>query len=172
VVVLFDVRNKSSWTYVKKLLSKAPQHLPVIILANFRDAADGGSRMVTMREVQAQVDSCLQESPRKAAEGRRVMAFECSMRDCFGLKELYNCFNVRGVRGGTRSQLSICLLYLCHLWCNAHCRCRFLNSGSLPPSRESRQYKMNCGRYVQWKRMCVCVHPRFRRCCPPRRVGR
>jgi hypothetical protein len=105
VVALLDVRSKPSWAYVKKLLPKVPRRLPIIVLSNFRDVADGGGRVVMQREVDAHINEFLAQEGSASvkgasASGRRVHAFECSLLDCFGLKTLYNAFNVRTASGG------------------------------------------------------------------------
>ncbi len=93
VVVLFDPKSPSTWAYVRQLLPKIPQNLPIMVLANFRDEDSEHTVLpkIAMGEVHSFIASFVSGLPNNT---RRVLAFECSLLDCFGLKTLYNAFNV------------------------------------------------------------------------------
>jgi len=94
VVVLFDITRRDSWTYVVDTVARIPAKLPILLLANFRDRGD--ARAVPEREVAEFAESACRERGGKHADDRekRVQTAECSLADCFGLKTLYNYFNV------------------------------------------------------------------------------
>jgi len=93
VVVLFDLSRRPTWDYVRTVLPDVPAKLPVLLLGNFRDVASGAGRAVPLAEIEEFADAACRERVRHG-DGRRVQAFECSLKDCFGLKVLYNYFNI------------------------------------------------------------------------------
>jgi GTPase SAR1 family protein len=91
VVVMFDITKRPTWDYVRSTLMEVPAKLPVLLLGNFRDIA--AKRAVSTEEIENFADTACRERVRHG-DGRRVQAFECSLKDCFGLKVLYNYFNI------------------------------------------------------------------------------
>jgi hypothetical protein len=93
LVVLFDPRKPATWAAAQETVRAAPDALPVLLLSSFRDVQASDGRGVAWKEVE--------KFARKAGAARaqsgdanRVRCLEASMSDCFGLKVLYNYFNL------------------------------------------------------------------------------
>eukprot|EP01027_Heterolobosea_sp_BB2_P018428 GEZU01025959.1.p1 GENE.GEZU01025959.1~~GEZU01025959.1.p1 ORF type:complete len:534 (-),score=146.94 GEZU01025959.1:963-2564(-) len=84
VILVFDITKKWTFDYVKRELDKVPNNVEVLVLANYRDLGD--KRIVTFEE--------LHELCSNPAFNNRVRGMECSMKNCYGLKQLYTYFNL------------------------------------------------------------------------------
>lgn len=87
VILMFDVTKKWTYTYIERELPKVPNHIPTLVLANFRDM--GSHRVVNMDEVVALIESI--NRPHGSAS---VLVYESSMKNGFGLKYVHNFFNM------------------------------------------------------------------------------
>lgn len=87
VIFIFDIANRSSFDYVEKELSKAPSHIPCLILANNKDSES--SRKVYQEEV-----GYLIESANRPPGTPAILCLESSMKNGFGLKYIHKFFNL------------------------------------------------------------------------------
>jgi len=87
VILTMDITKAWTWQYVQRELDKIPNHIPVLVLANFRDMGD--HRVVQTDEVAAYVEHL--DRPVGSAE---VYFSESSMKDGFGLKFIYKYLNM------------------------------------------------------------------------------
>jgi len=92
VVLMYDAGRPETLEYVKKALLTVPTDLPVLVLGNKRDL-DAAKHAVDLRDAEAMAEMACRSRVR-ATGGRRVQAFEVSLRNCFGLKVLYNYLNL------------------------------------------------------------------------------
>lgn len=87
VFLIMDITKAWTWKYVQRELEKIPYHIPVLILANFRDMGD--HRVVYSDEVVAYLQYL--DRPAGSAE---VYFTESSMKDGFGLQYIHNFLNM------------------------------------------------------------------------------
>lgn len=87
VVFVFDITKRWSFEYVKRELRNVPPYLSIIVLANCRDLDD--RRTVSREEIDQFIKSCSK---------RDVRCIECSMKNCYGLKQLYTYLNLPYLR--------------------------------------------------------------------------
>ncbi|XP_039269657.2 rab-like protein 6 [Styela clava] len=87
VIMTFDITKRWTFAYIEKELPKVPNHIPVLVLANFRDM--GHHRVITIYEIEVLIESI--ERPHGSAS---VMFYESSMRNGFGLKYVHKFFNM------------------------------------------------------------------------------
>lgn len=86
-VIVFDITREETWEHAQATLAGVPRKIPVLLLANFRDL--GADRVVPLEDI-ARVAAVAS----KERDGGSVTAFESSANDCYGLKTLYNYFNI------------------------------------------------------------------------------
>ncbi|XP_066935347.1 rab-like protein 6 [Clytia hemisphaerica] len=87
VFLTLDMTKAWTWQYVQRELTKIPLHIPVLILANFRDMGD--HRVVEADEILAYIEHL--DRPSGSAE---VYFTESSMKDSFGLQYVHNFLNM------------------------------------------------------------------------------
>ncbi|XP_033122568.1 rab-like protein 6 [Anneissia japonica] len=87
VVMLMDITKHWTFNYIERELPKIPNHIPVVVLANFRDMAE--HRTVLEEHISTFVEEF--ERPPGSAHVRYA---ESSMKNGFGLKYLHTFFNV------------------------------------------------------------------------------
>ncbi|XP_077986607.1 rab-like protein 6 [Glandiceps talaboti] len=87
VVMMMDITKQWTYDYIQRELPKIPNHIPVLVLANFADM--GEHRVVSRDEIKYFVEHF--ERP----VGSTIVRFaESSMKNGFGLKFLHQFFNV------------------------------------------------------------------------------
>ncbi|CAM9711109.1 unnamed protein product [Chrysoparadoxa australica] len=93
-IFMLNPSDDSTVAYVKKALPEVPPGISIAVLVNFKDLAitDGVGDGV-YREMQELVR---EQSAREKQQGieRELICFECSTKDCYGLKVLYDFFNI------------------------------------------------------------------------------
>lgn len=87
VILIFDITKKWTFNYIERELPKVPNHIPTLVLANFRDMGD--HRVITLDEVVGLVESM--ERPHGSAS---ILVYESSMKNGFGLKYVHKFFNM------------------------------------------------------------------------------
>ncbi|XP_022085387.1 rab-like protein 6 [Acanthaster planci] len=87
VVFMVDVTKQWTWGYVERELPSVPNHIPVLVLASFRDMAD--HRTVAEDTMRYFIENF--DRPEGSAT---VLLAEASMKNGFGLKYLHTFFNV------------------------------------------------------------------------------
>ncbi|XP_071948008.1 rab-like protein 6 isoform X2 [Antedon mediterranea] len=87
VVMLMDITKHWTFSYIERELPKIPNHIPVVVLANFRDMSE--HRTVLEDHISTFVEEF--ERPPGSAHVRYA---ESSMKNGFGLKYLHTFFNV------------------------------------------------------------------------------
>merc|ERR1712166_1685431 len=86
MVITSNPQQRKTFDYIKDVLSDpriAPE-TPIAILANFRDLVTDENRQVSREEYAALVQ----------VDPRHRFVFECSSKNCYGLKELYDFLTV------------------------------------------------------------------------------
>jgi len=107
VIFMVDPFKRDTFTYAQQELSKVPLKSLILVLLNFRDKVDEKSEegKKTLKVTQADVDKLISEhraqyTAATATEDSsmtaedRIASFQCSVANCFGLKVLYNYFNL------------------------------------------------------------------------------
>lgn len=89
VIFIFDVTKKWTFEYVQKSVPKVPQHICIVLLANYIDL--GEDKRVVSRDMIA-------EYVQSVSKERTIHNIECSTKDCYGIKELYTYLNVPFLR--------------------------------------------------------------------------
>ena len=92
VMFVYDVSQPESLEYVRAGLLTVPTDLPVLILGNKRDLPDS-QRAVPLHAAEDLASEACRARARPMG-GRRAQAFECSLKNCFGLKVLYHYLNL------------------------------------------------------------------------------
>ncbi len=87
VVFMVDITKQWTWGYVERELPNVPNHIPVLVLASFRDISE--HRTVAEDTMRYFIDNF--ERPPDSAT---VLLAEASMKNGFGLKYLHTFFNV------------------------------------------------------------------------------
>ncbi|XP_035694236.1 rab-like protein 6 [Branchiostoma floridae] len=87
VIMMVDITKQWTFDYVARELPKVPAHIPVLILANFRDM--GEHRVISADHLIYWIEGL--DRPEGAADIRFA---ESSMRNGFGLKYLHKFFNI------------------------------------------------------------------------------
>lgn len=87
VILIFDITKKWTFNYIERELPKVPNHIPTLVLANFRDMGD--HRVITLDEVVGLVESI--QRPHGSAS---ILVYESSMKNGFGLKYVHKFFNM------------------------------------------------------------------------------
>ncbi|XP_038063596.1 rab-like protein 6 [Patiria miniata] len=87
VVFMVDVTKQWTWGYVERELPSVPNHIPVLVLASFRDMADH-------RTVAEDTMRYFIENYERPPDSATVLLAEASMKNGFGLKYLHTFFNV------------------------------------------------------------------------------
>ncbi|XP_019634810.1 PREDICTED: rab-like protein 6 [Branchiostoma belcheri] len=87
VIMMVDITKQWTFDYVARELPKVPTHIPVLILANFRDM--GEHRVISADHLIYWIEGL--DRPEGAADIRFA---ESSMRNGFGLKYLHKFFNI------------------------------------------------------------------------------
>lgn len=87
VILIFDITKKWTYNYIERELPKVPNHIPTLVLANFRDM--GSHRVITLDEVVGFVETI--ERPHGSAS---ISVYESSMKNGFGLKYVHKFFNM------------------------------------------------------------------------------
>ena len=111
-IFVFDPTRRETFEYVKKQLEHVPLHVPIAIVANFRDmverAKESGADIVSAAEARVLASSL---KKRRTADAKNananatgqtaddgevsdVVFFELSLLNCFGLKALYHFFHI------------------------------------------------------------------------------
>lgn len=86
VIMMMDLTKTWTFDYVQREVSKVPEHIPIIILANHCDMSH--HRTVTSDHVLYYIESI------SSARSAQVRYAESSMRNGFGLKLLHKFFNL------------------------------------------------------------------------------
>lgn len=86
VILMVNPQKKKSWRYARKIIKKVPHELDIIIMINFKDLESGFK--VTKKEIDKWAASHEKDTKRK------VFILESSMKDCFGIKNLFTLLNV------------------------------------------------------------------------------
>eukprot|EP00118_Oscarella_pearsei_P018522 m.189838 g.189838 ORF g.189838 m.189838 type:complete len:655 (+) comp39424_c0_seq1:313-2277(+) len=92
VVMLMDVTKQWTWQYVQRELPCIPPHIPILVLANFKDMAE--HQVVVEEEIQYFIDALKKEDASRA----EIRYAESSMKNGFGLRYLYKFLNVPFLR--------------------------------------------------------------------------
>ncbi|XP_057290703.1 rab-like protein 6 [Hydractinia symbiolongicarpus] len=87
VILTMDISKNWTWLYVQRELEKIPYHIPVLVMANFRDMGD--HRVVPTDEIVAHLEHL--DRPSGSAE---VYFTEASMKHGFGLQFIYRFLNM------------------------------------------------------------------------------
>src|SRR5690606_27743692 len=94
VIFVFDITKKWTFDYIKREINKVPPGIEILCLvnlveliklikqANCRDLND--KRVVTEKEIEEFLSTC----------NRSVKCLETSMKNCYGLKQLYTYLNL------------------------------------------------------------------------------
>jgi len=108
VVFVLNPFSQTSMSYLQKELMQVPRSIPVLVMVSFRDgevgeggphvyrgATEEGIELKPFISIQDIKDFLATPEVRgEAGESRVLHCFECSMKDCYGLKMLYQYFNV------------------------------------------------------------------------------
>ncbi|XP_041482159.1 rab-like protein 6 isoform X1 [Lytechinus variegatus] len=87
VVMMLDISKKWTWKYVQKELPKVPTHIPVLVMASFKDQFE---EQVVYRE---EIEFFIKELDRPPGSAH-IRVAESSMKNGFGLKYLHSFFNI------------------------------------------------------------------------------
>jgi len=87
VIMLLDITKPWTWKYIESELPRVPNHLPVLVMANFRDM--GEHRLVAVDTMFAFIEHM--ERPLGSAE---INFVESSLKNGFGLRYLYQFLNI------------------------------------------------------------------------------
>ncbi|XP_071510401.1 rab-like protein 6 isoform X2 [Diadema antillarum] len=87
VVMMLDISKQWTWKYVQQELPKVPHHIPVLVMASFRDLNE--KRAVYTEEIDYFIKT-LDRPPGSAY----IKVAESSMKNGFGLKYLHSFFNI------------------------------------------------------------------------------
>eukprot|EP00667_Euglena_gracilis_P003348 EG_transcript_3358 len=90
VVFTFDITRRDTFDYVKRELPNVPTHIHILLLANFYDLHSKAT--VKPAEIRDLVRS--RNAKRQSSNEGRMYALNASMKDCFGLIELYSLLNI------------------------------------------------------------------------------
>ncbi len=87
-ILVYDITKQWTWEYIERELPKIPKHIPVLIVGNHRD-------MHHHRSVDP-ITTCryFLDALNRGSLGSAVRYMEASMRTGFGLKYIYQFFNV------------------------------------------------------------------------------
>lgn len=102
LIITVDMTRRDTWVHAQVLLDSAPHQVPTLLLANFRDAVGvgrntGAVSLEEMEDYAAKVTAARVKAGAPRAEVR-VHCFECSLRECYGLKVLFNYLNIPFLR--------------------------------------------------------------------------
>ncbi|DAZ93639.1 TPA: hypothetical protein N0F65_007973 [Lagenidium giganteum] len=95
VIFLLDVTKWQSLEYVRQQLEKVPQHIPTLVLGNFRDC--GNQRKIFKEDIEELLYGTSTRLAHVKAQLRRpheLLYFECSLLNCYGLKSLHQYFGI------------------------------------------------------------------------------
>lgn len=87
VVMMLDISKKWTWQYVEKELPKVPTHIPVLVMASFKDLHE---EQAVYRE---EIEYFIKELDRPPGSAH-IRVAESSMKNGFGLKYLHSFFNI------------------------------------------------------------------------------
>jgi GTPase SAR1 family protein len=90
VLLVYDITKQWTWDYIEREIPKIPVHIPILIIGNHRDLHH--HRNVDELKCRLYIEE-LQQS-RTTMMTSTIRYIETSMRNGFGLKYLYNFFNV------------------------------------------------------------------------------
>eukprot|EP00968_Pinguiococcus_pyrenoidosus_P010704 scaffold848_cov247-Pinguiococcus_pyrenoidosus.AAC.20 len=87
IVCVHPGDGQQSWEYAHSLLKDLPSHVCALLMLNFQDLRSGSDAWVSREDVMKRV---------KALDptGERIFVCEASMKNCFGLRALYNWLSV------------------------------------------------------------------------------
>mmetsp|Transcript_14509 Transcript_14509/g.25504 ORF Transcript_14509/g.25504 Transcript_14509/m.25504 type:complete len:356 (-) Transcript_14509:1240-2307(-) len=86
-IFLYDPRNRDTYIQMKELLKQAPANIPLLVVRNFCD--EQRAHVVAEDEVELFIRTVVSEDP-----SRSILHSQCSMKDNFGLKIVYEYFSV------------------------------------------------------------------------------